>query len=156
METWDLTTMRQLTYDGRPAFGHGSVMTIEATDALLPLAALARRADQAVTEVQTIQTNPSAYNLYTATDLANNRTAGRADVTSNPTNYGLFTPQMIADMNLGGVMLQKTGHNAVVNLQLQTTPDLSTSFIDHGQPVEIEVNLPGDKHFLRIRALGPQ
>jgi hypothetical protein len=38
-------------------------MTIEATDALLPLGALARHANQAVTAVQTIQTNPNAYNL---------------------------------------------------------------------------------------------
>ena len=156
METWDISTMRPLTYDGKPAFGHGSVMTIEATDARLPLGALARRADQAVTAVQTIQTNPNTYNLYTGADLTNSRTAGRADVTSNPTNYGLYTPQMITDLNLGGVMLQKIGSNAVVNLQLQTTPDLSTSFINMGQPVEIEVTLPGDKHFLRIRALGPQ
>ncbi len=148
--------MRRLTYEGQSAFGHGSVMSIGATDALLPLAALARRADQAITEVQTIKTNPNAYNLYTPTDLTNSRTAGRGDVTDNPTNYGLYTPQMITDLNLGGVMIQKTGSNAVVNLQLQTTADLSTSFTDHGEPVGIEVDLPGDKHFLRIRALGPQ
>ena len=43
-------------------------------------------------------------------------------MTSNPTNYGLYTPQMITDLNLGGVMLRKTGSNAVVSLQLQTTP----------------------------------
>jgi hypothetical protein len=156
MQTWDLSTMRRLTYEGQSAFGHGSVMSIGATDALLPLAALARRADQAITEVQTIKTNPNAYNLYTPTDLTNSRTAGRGDVTDNPTNYGLYTPQMITDLNLGGVMIQKTGSNAVVNLQLQTTADLSTSFTDHGEPVGIEVDLPGDKHFLRIRALGPQ
>ena len=155
METWDPATLRQLVYDGQPAYGHGSVMTIEATDALLPLAALARRADQAVTEVQTIQTNPNAYNLYTGADLTNSRTAGRAEVTSNPANYGLYTPQSITDLNLGGVMMQKSGSNAVVSLQLQTTYDLSTSFTNHGEPVAIEVDLPGDKHFLRIRALGP-
>jgi hypothetical protein len=156
MQTWDLTTMRDLYYDGRKAYGHGSIIAIEANEALVPMAALAQRADQAVAEVQTIQTNPSAYNLYTATDLASNRTAGRTDVTSNPTNYGLFTPQMIAEMNLGSVVLQKVGSNAVVNLQLQTAPNLSTSFTNHGAPVKIEVNLPGDRHFLRIRALGPQ
>ena len=87
--------------------------------------------------------------------MTNSRTAGRADVTSNPTNYGLYTPQMVADLNLGGVMMQKSGSNAVVNLQLQTAPDLSTSFTNHGDPVGFEVNLPGNKHFLRIRALGP-
>jgi hypothetical protein len=156
MESWDITTMRQLIYDGQQAFGHGSVMTIEATDALLPLAALAKRADQAITEVETIQTNPNAYHLFTATQLTDNRTAGQLDVTSNPTNYGLYTPQMIADMNLGGVMLQKAGSNAVVSLQLQSTPDLSMSFTNHGPPVEIEVDLPGNKSFLRLRALGPR
>lgn len=156
MQTWDNSTMQWLTYDGLPAYGHGSVMTLEPTDALVPLAALARRADQAVTEVQTIQTNPNAYNLYTETDLTGSRTAGRADVTGNPTNYGLYTPQMITDMNLGGVMLQKTGSNAVVSLQLQSAPDLSMSFTNHGAPIAIEVDLPGDQHFLRLRALGPQ
>lgn len=156
METWDPSTMRQLSYDGIPAYGHGSVMTIEASDALLPLAGLAQRADQAITEVQTIRTNPSAYNLYTATDLTNSRATGRTEVTSNPTQYGLFTPQMIADLNLGSVMIQKSGSSAVVNLQLQTTPDLSGAFTNHGAPIGIHVDLPGDKHFLRIRALGPQ
>lgn len=156
METWDLTTMRQLTYDSVPAYGHGSVLAIEATDALLPLAALARRADQAISEVQTIQANPNAYNLYTGADLTNSRTAGRADVTRNPVNYGLYTLHMITELNLGGIMLQKTGSKAVVNLQLQTTPDLSTPFTNHGEPVGFEVSLPGDKHFLRVRAVDPQ
>jgi hypothetical protein len=131
-------------------------MAIEVADTLLPLAALARRADQAVIEVQAIQTNPNAYNLYTPTDLMSSRTAGRADVTSNPTNYGLYTPQMITDLNLGGLMMQKSGSNVTVNLQLQAVPDLSTSFTDYGTPVPFQVTLPGNKHFLRIRALGTQ
>jgi hypothetical protein len=156
MRTWDLSTLQPLVYDGYPGLGHGSVMLLDASNALVPISAMARRADHAVTEIQTIQSNPSAYNLYTATDLTNSRSAGRADVTSNPTNYGLYTPQMITDMNLGGVTLQKTGSNAVVSLQLQSTPDLSMSFTNHGAPVEIEVDLPGNKHFLRLRALGPQ
>jgi hypothetical protein len=156
MQTWDLASMRDLYYDGRKAYGHGSIIAIEATEALVPMAAMAQRADAAVTEIQRIQTNPNAFNLYTATDLTNSRATGRADVTGDPTNYGLYTPQMITDMNLGSVMLQKTGSNAVVSLQLQSTPDLSMSFTNHGARVEIEVDLPGDKHFLRIRALGPR
>ncbi len=44
----------------------------------------------------------------------------------------------------------------MVSLQLQSTPDLSMSFTNHGPPVEIEVDLPGNKSFLRLRALGPQ
>ena len=62
---------------------------------------------------------------------------------------------MIADMKLGGVVLQKAGSNAVVSLQLQNTPDLSMSFTNHGPPVAIEIDLPGNQHFLRLRALGP-
>ena len=88
--------------------------------------------------------------------FSENRALGRADVLADPGSYGLFTEDSITDLNLGGVMIQKSGDNAVVNLQLQTTPDLSTSFTNHGDPVPIEVNLPGSKNFLRIRALGPQ
>ena len=156
MRSWDLATMTDVFYEGRKGYGHGSVMAIEVADTLLPLAALARRADQAVAEVQTIKTNPNAYSLYTPTDLMSSRTAGRADVTSNPTNYGRYTPQMISDLNLGGLMMQKSGSNVTVNLQLQAAPDLSTSFTDYGTPVPFQVTLPGNKHFLRIRALGTQ
>lgn len=155
METWDLSTMQGLTYDGKQAFGHGSVIAIEASEAILPLVGLARRADQAVREVQSIRTDPNAHNLYTATDLATSRTAGHADVLNSPTNFGLYTPTMISDLNLGGMMIQKLGSKAVVSLQMQSTPDLSTSFTNHGEPIPIEVDLPGNKHFLRIRALSP-
>lgn len=156
MQSWDLATMTDVFYEGRKGYGHGSVMAIEVADTLLPLAALARRADQAVAEVQNIQTNPNAYGLHTPADLMSGRTAGRADVTSNPTNYGLYTPQMISDLNLGALMMQKSGSNVTVNLQLQAAPDLSTSFTDYGTPVPFQVTLPSNKHFLRIRALGPQ
>ena len=156
MQTWDLSTMRRLTYDGHPAEGHGSIIAMEATEAIIPLAALAKRADQAIAEIQAIQANPNAYSLYTATQLTNSRLAGRADVTANPTNYSLFTPQMIADMNLGSLVLQKNGNNAVASLQLQTTTILSNSFTNYGSPIDIPVDLPGDKHFFRIRALGPR
>ena len=53
-------------------------------------------------------------------------------------------------------MPQMAGSNAVVSLHLQTNPDLSTFFTNHSEPVGIEVDLPCNKHFLRIRALGPQ
>ena len=156
MQTWIPETMKWLTYDSLPAYGHGSISAISATEALVPMASMAQRADAAVTEIQNIQANPNAYNLYNATQFTGNRTAGRADVLADPGSYGLFTEDSITDLNLGGAMIQKSGSNAVVNLQLQTTPDLSTSFINHGEPVGIEVDLPGDKHFLRVRALGPQ
>jgi len=62
------------------------------------------------------------------------------------------------DLNLGGVMIQRTGSNAVISVQVQSTPDLSTqAFTNHGTPVELPpMEMPGDKGFFRIRALGPQ
>jgi hypothetical protein len=54
------------------------------------------------------------------------------------------------------LLVKNVPRSAVVSLQRQSTPDLSTSFTNHGPPVDIEVNLPGNQHFLRLRALGPQ
>jgi hypothetical protein len=176
MQTWDTNSMQWLSYDGLPAYGHGSVLRIPQEDFLVPAITAAKLPDNSVQDVQAALTlyiaaisqdtrlagrsdvisDPGNYGLYTTAQFSENRAAGRADVTGNPTNYGLYTPQMITDMNLGGVTLQKTGSNAVVSLQLQSTPDLSMSFTNHGAPVEIEVDLPGNKHFLRLRALGPQ
>lgn len=157
MQTWDIDAMRGLTYDGHPAYGHGSVMTLHAAEALIPMAAMARRADEAVAQAQDILENPNAHNLYTADQWATNRTAGRADVVSSPGSYGLYTSNSIMDLNLGGIMLRKEGTNAHVSIQLQISSDLSSGFTDHGEPLELPpVSLPGDKSFLRIRALGSQ
>lgn len=155
MQSWDIASMRQLTYDGEPAYGHGSVITIDATATVTPLAALARRADKAVTQMQTIQSEINSSNLYTGTQYTNNRFAGRADVLADPAGYNLFTSNSITDLNLGGVMIQKSRTNATVSLQIQTTTNLSVPFTNSGAPIPLSVDLPGDKHFLRIRALGP-
>ncbi len=104
--------------------------------------------------------------LYNATEVETERlesfnegvAAGTNAVVSNPGTYGLYNSNSIMDLNLGGVMIQKTGSNAVISVQLQTTPDiLNQAFTNHGTPVELPpVEMPEDKGFLRIRALGPQ
>jgi hypothetical protein len=158
MASWDPSTMRALTYDGQQAFGHGSVTAVEAQDALLPLAGLAKRADQAVTEVQTIQTNPNAYSLYTATQYTNNRVAGRADVLADPAGYGLFTSNSIMDLNLGRVMIGRQGDTVQLALQVQSTTNLATPFTNHGPPLQLPPleNIPADKAFFRLHAPNPQ
>ena len=80
--------------------------------------------------------------------LAGNSTAAAA--------LGLYTAASIQDLNLGGLVLDGTGGNATLRLQLQTTSDLSQAFQNTGAPVEIPVSLGGNKGFLRVRALGPQ
>lgn len=100
--------------------------------------------------------------LYNETERLQNYNdglaAGRDAVLSAPGTYGLYTSNSIADLNLGGVMLQKSGDTVVLSVQIQGTPDLATqSFTNVGTPVELPpVQMPGDKGFLRIRALGPQ
>ena len=150
MQSWDPNTMQWLSYDGLPAYGHGSVLQIANEDFQVPILTAAKLSQNSLQDTQTV------LSVYNAALSEESRLAGQIDVMANPSNYGLYTPQMITDLNLGGVMMQKTGSSAVVNLQLQTTTDLSTSFTNHGEPVPIHVDLPGNKHFLRIRALGPQ
>ncbi len=84
--------------------------------------------------------------------------AGTDAVVSNPGAYGLYSSDAIMDLNLGGIMVQKTGSNIVISVQIQTTPDISNqAFTNHGAPVELPpVEMPADKVFLRVRALGPQ
>lgn len=150
MQTWDLQTMQWLNYDGLPAYGHGSVISVVNSNLLVPIVTAAKLGDNSIDNIQ------AAFSVYNESLLATNRLAGQADVVNNPVSYGLYTSSSLADLNLGGVVIQKTGTQASVQLQLQSTVNLSTPFTNHGAAVSFPVELPGDKHFLRIRALGPQ
>ena len=114
------------------------------------------------TLVQSLVGNATFVPLFTETERLQNFndgvTAGRNAVLSDPGTYGLYTSNSIVDLNLGGLVLQKTGDTVVLSVQMQATPDLGTqSFTNVGAPVELPpVQMPGDKGFLRIRALGPQ
>lgn len=108
-----------------------------------------------------VATNPSAFNLFTESQYNNNRVTGRsegrAEVINNPASYNLYTSNSIMDLNLGGMMLQKQGSNAIVVFQPQTTTDLGTlPFTNSGTPITNEIPMPGNKGFIRVRALGRQ
>jgi sulfatase modifying factor 1 len=115
--------------------------------------------------VESLTGNSTFVPLYNATQVETERiaaynnglAAGTNAVVSDPAAYGLYTTNSIMDLNLGGVMLQKNGSEVVVSVQMETTPDLSTqAFTNHGTPVELPpLDMPADKGFLRIRALGP-
>ncbi|MFM8458344.1 MAG: hypothetical protein ACKOB0_05285, partial [Chthoniobacterales bacterium] len=64
--------------------------------------------------------------------------------------------QMITDLNLGGLVISKNGSNGIVRLQMQVPSDPSQSCTNYGVQVELPIELPGNKHFIRIRALGPR
>jgi hypothetical protein len=75
--------------------------------------------------------------------------------TTSPSRFDLYTSDAIMDMNLGTLMIQKVGSVAKVDLQLQTTTNLATQpFTNLGEPIEVQVEMPGDKGFIRVHALG--
>jgi hypothetical protein len=156
MADWDTNSVQTVTYNGTNSFGHGSVIRIGGPEALLAVAGSRIRAENALAENANIRTNPNAYGLYTGLQFTNNRRAGQADVISTPQTFGLYNSESIMDLNLGGVMLQKEGTSALVDLQIQTSTNLSQGFTNISTNVIFPVDLPGDRHFLRIRALGPR
>lgn len=155
MESWDPQTMRALLCDGKNAYGHGSVISIDANGGL-PSAAVAsyvaRAGEQAAATISRVQANPQSFGLYGPSEYSSNRVAGRADVLADPAGYGLYTTSSIMDLRLGGLMLRKKGSNATVTFQPQTTPDLvALPFTNSTTAITREIPMPDDKGFLRVR-----
>lgn len=67
--------------------------------------------------------------------------------------FGLFTEGSIMDINLGGVMIQKSGSQASVRFKVQSKMDLRDAiWSDRGTYLLPPIDMPGSKGFLRIRA----
>ena len=76
--------------------------------------------------------------------------------TGDQARIGLFTENAMMDLNLGGVVLRKSGNTVNLRLQIQSKTDLrAPSWTDEGTETFI-LDMPGSKAFMRIRALGPQ
>jgi hypothetical protein len=69
----------------------------------------------------------------------------------------LYTADAMMDLNLGALTIQKNGQTVTLKLQLQSTTDLATQpFTNLGAPVEFQMEMPSNKAFLRVHALGSQ
>jgi hypothetical protein len=78
-------------------------------------------------------------------------------VDAQPGRFGLMTTEAVMDLNVGQMMIQKTGNNVSLQMQLQTSVDLSTQpFTNHGDPITTSISMPGNKGFLRVRVSGQQ
>jgi alpha-tubulin suppressor-like RCC1 family protein len=74
-----------------------------------------------------------------------------------PGRFDLYTTDAMMDLNLGALTIQKNGQTLTVELQLQSTTNLATQpFTNLGAPVEFQMEMPGNKGFLRVHALGSQ
>jgi hypothetical protein len=69
----------------------------------------------------------------------------------------LYTADAMMDLNLGALTIQKNGQTVTVELQIQSTTNLATQpFTNLGAPVEFQMEMPSNKGFLRVHALGSQ
>jgi hypothetical protein len=92
------------------------------------------------------------YSLYTADQFNAERLAGRADVTSNPSAYSLFTgPQ--ADVRLDGLVLPVSAPGTL-SMKLQSSDNLST-WTDEVVVQNVQIDLSGPKKFFRFQAVVP-
>jgi len=83
-----------------------------------------------------------AFIKHTAGQSANNR-------------FDLYTTQSISDLNLGNLFVRKSGNTVSLRLQLQMKDDLTGPWQDHSS-IPIWIDMPTNKGFLRVKALGPQ
>ena len=76
--------------------------------------------------------------------------------TATQETIGLFSEGAMMDLNLGGVTLRKSGGTVNLRLQIQSKTDLKApNWTDEGTETFI-LDMPGNKAFMRIQALGPQ
>ena len=73
-------------------------------------------------------------------------------VAANPALFGLYDKTSIMDYALGHLMIQKTGDTVALDLQARTSTDIASQpFTDNGLPITLQVPMPSNKSFLRVR-----
>ena len=103
---------------------------------------------------QDVVADPATYSLYTSTEVASSRTAGQQDVVAAPATYGLYTSAtaqaQLIDLRTGSTMLNISGSNAVMQLQIQRSDDLSTWTSSTDDIIEVELPIQQGKGFYRF------
>ena len=69
---------------------------------------------------------------------------------------GLFSESAMMDLNLGGVTLRRSGGTVNLRLQIQSKINLNDPQWHNEGTETFILDMPGNKAFMRIRALGPQ
>jgi hypothetical protein len=80
---------------------------------------------------------------------------GKAEVTSNPTSYNLYTSDSIMDLRMEGAMVPKSNGVASVSIQPTTTTNLMQPFTNSGAPITFELPMPANRAFMRIQTKTP-
>jgi predicted lipoprotein with Yx(FWY)xxD motif len=127
------------------------------------LSAVEQAAAQGETRgVASVQAAPNDYDLFSSTQYEANRiigvAEGKAEVTSNPTAYSLFTESSIMDMNMGSLMLKKRADANALDLELtiEAKDNLTTDGWQVAERITRLVSMEGvQRQFLRVRADAP-
>ena len=101
---------------------------------------------------QSVISNPSAHDLYTATQYTANFNAGKDSVLNSPNSNGLYTTSQIHNMAVGDLVLTKNvGGTFTLNSDIEQSADLQTwtTYAPLSLPL---TGLPTDKAFVRIKA----
>jgi len=99
---------------------------------------------------QSVINNPSAHNLYTATQYTANFNAGKDSILNSPNSNGLYTTSQIQDMSMGGLVLTKNGNGFALNYTIEKSNDLGawTQYQSFTLPLS---GLSPDKAFVRLK-----
>jgi len=88
------------------------------------------------------------------TAVASATTQGQQDVVADPASYGLYTSAtaqaQLIDLRTGSTMLNISGTNAVMQLQIQRSDDLSTWTSSSEDLIEVELPMQQGKGFYRF------
>ena len=101
---------------------------------------------------------PTTDNGFTADDLntavASATTQGQQDVVADPASYGLYTSAnaqaQLIDLRTGSTMLNISGSNAELQLQIQRSDDLSTWTSTADDIITVELPMQQGKGFYRF------
>ena len=100
---------------------------------------------------QSVISNPSAHNLYTATQHTANFNAGKDSVLNSPNSNGLYTTSQIQNMAVGDLVLTKNvAGSFTLNYDIEQSTDLQTWTPYQALSLPL-TGLPADKAFVRIK-----
>ena len=101
---------------------------------------------------QSVISNPSAHNLYTAAQYTANYNAGKDSILNRPNSNGLYTTSQIQNMAVGDLVLtRQVSGGFVLNYDIEQSTDLQTWTPYQALSLPL-TGLPADKAFVRIKA----
>jgi hypothetical protein len=98
--------------------------------------------------------NPSAFDLFTQSEIDANFTAGQQDVLDDPTGFGLFeAPLAGLRIDNQALELDPGGTTATFEVKVQSTTDLNQPFTDAGSTASVTLDFSEGSQFIRVQAV---